>query len=167
MGCDDYTPILPHWTGPEWVEVRSGLGADSNKQQLRGKRQICDNLLLYESDVMQGGGYVVSISLVLFLCMSHLYPLLPHLQRWAGIIYMVIFTFQSPDIGHALWGQADGNNPTLSPALQYRKSQRGRCPNVITSALPRHCGDNQKVLALHHSLAIPQMAPRPEVTCFT
>ena len=25
---------------------------------------ICNNLLLYESDVMQGGGYVVSISLV-------------------------------------------------------------------------------------------------------
>ena len=28
------------------------------------KRQICNNLLLYESDVMQGGGYAVSISLV-------------------------------------------------------------------------------------------------------
>ena len=48
----------------EWAEVRSGLGADSNKQQLRGKRLICNNLLLYESDVIQGGGYVVSISLV-------------------------------------------------------------------------------------------------------
>ena len=24
-----------------------------------------------------------------------------------------------------LWGQADGNNPTLSPALHYRKSHRG------------------------------------------
>ena len=49
-----------------------------------------------------------------------------------------------------LLGQADGNNPTLSPALHYRKSHRGKCPNVKTPAVPRYCGDNQKVLALHH-----------------
>ena len=30
----------------------------------------------------------------------------------------------------------------------------GKCPNVITPALTRHCTDNQKVLALHHSPAI-------------
>ena len=64
MGSDEYAPVLPHWTGPEWAEVRSGLKADSKIQQLRGKRQICNNLLLYESDVMQWGGYAVSISLV-------------------------------------------------------------------------------------------------------
>ena len=46
-----------------------------------------------------------------------------------------------------LWGQADGNNPTLSPALNYRKSHRGKCPNVKTPAVPRYCGDNRKVLA--------------------
>ena len=33
-------------------------------QQLKGKMKICNNLLLYESDVMQGGCYAVSISLV-------------------------------------------------------------------------------------------------------
>ena len=64
MGWDGYALVLPHWTGPEWAEVRSGLEADSNIQQLRGKRQICNNSLLYESDVMQGGGYAVSIYLV-------------------------------------------------------------------------------------------------------
>ena len=36
----------------------------------------------------------------------------------------------------------------------------GRFPNVITPALPRHCEDNQKVLALHHSLAIPPLSPK-------
>ena len=55
-----------------------------------------------------------------------------------------------------LWGQADGNNPTLSPALHYRKFHRGKCPNVKTPAVPRYCGDNQKVLALHHS---PPLSP--------
>ena len=39
-----------------------------------------------------------------------------------------------------LWGQAEGNNPTLSPALHYRKSHRGKCPNVKTPAVPRYCG---------------------------
>ena len=47
---------------------------------------------------------------------------------WAGIM---IFTFQSPGISPALWGQADGNNPALCSTL-YRKSQQGTCPNVIT-----------------------------------
>ena len=36
-----------------------------------------------------------------------------------------IVTFHRPGISPALWGQADGNNPTLSPALHYRKSHRG------------------------------------------
>ena len=58
-------PVLPNLTDPEWAVVRYGLGDDSNKQQLRGKRQICNNLLLYESDVMQGvAACAVSISLV-------------------------------------------------------------------------------------------------------
>ena len=81
------------------------------------------------------------------VCTSHLYPLLPHEDSGPS------------DISPALWGQAEGNNPTLNPALHYRKSQRGRCPNVITPPLPWHCGDNQKVLALHQSLAIPPLSP--------
>ena len=92
----------------------------------------------------------------IWLCTSHLYPLLPHLQGWAGI---VTFTFQSPCTSFARWGQYDGDNPTLSPTLHYRKSHWGKCPNVITLTLPRHCGDNQKVLVLHHSLAIPRLSP--------
>ena len=77
----------------------------------------------------------------------------PPPTEMAGIV-----TFQSPGISPALWGQADGNNPTLSPALHYRKSHRGKCLNFITPALLRHCGDNQKVLALNHSLAIPLLS---------
>ena len=80
------------------------------------------------------------------LCTSHLYPLLPHLRGWAGIM---VFTFQSPGISPALWGQADGNNPALCPTLHNRKSQQGKCPNVITPTLPRHCGDNHKVIVRH------------------
>ena len=38
-----------------------------------------------------------------------MYPLLPHLLGWVGIM-----TFQSPGINPALWGQADGNNLALS-----------------------------------------------------
>ena len=67
----------------------------------------------------------------------------------------MIFTFQSPGISPALWGQADGNNPARCPTLHNRKSQQGKCPNVITPSLPRHCGDNQKVyscpMKTHHS----------------
>ena len=67
----------------------------------------------------------------------------------------MIFTFQSPGISSAWWRQADGNNPAICPALHNRKSHRGKCPNVITPALPRHCGDYKKVFALHLSPAIP------------
>ena len=67
--------------------------------------------------------------------------------------------FQSPGINPALWGQADGNKPTLSPILHYRKTHRGKFPNVLTLAFPWHWGDNQKVLALHHSPAIPPLSP--------
>ena len=63
-------------------------------------------------------------------------------------------------VSPALWGQADGNIPTLSPALHYRKSHQGKCPNVLTPALPWYCGDNQKVLALHYSTAIPPLSGR-------
>ena len=58
-----------------------------------------------------------------------------------------------------IWGQADGNNPALCPALHNRKSHRGKCPNVLTPALPRHCRDNQKVIALD-SLAFPCLSPK-------
>ena len=44
-------------------------------------------------------------------------------------------------------GQADGNNSALCPTLHNRKSQQGKCPYVITPTLPRHCGDNQKVIS--------------------
>ena len=54
-----------------------------------------------------------------------------------------------------MWGQADGYNPALSPTLHNRKFHRGKVPNVKAPAIPRHCGDNQKVIALHLSPAIP------------
>ena len=44
------------------------------------------------------------------------------------------FIFQSPGISPALWGQANGNNPTLSPVLHYRRYHEGRFPNVIAPA---------------------------------
>ena len=67
----------------------------------------------------------------------------------------MIFIFQSPGISPALLGQADGNNPALCPTLHNRKSQQDKCPNVITPTLPRHCGDNQKVIVQHLTPAIP------------
>ena len=90
------------------------------------------------------------------LCTSHLYSLLPHLRGWPGIM---IFTFQSPGLSPALWGQAEGNNPALCPILHNRKSKQGKCPNVITPTLPRHCGDNQKVIVQHLTPAIPRLSP--------
>ena len=36
--------------------VLSGLEVGSNKQQLRGRRKIYNNLLKYEFDEVQGGG---------------------------------------------------------------------------------------------------------------
>ena len=80
----------------------------------------------------------------------------PHLRGWAGIIS---FTFQSPGISPALWGQADGNSPALYPTLHNRKSQHGKCPNVITPTLPRHFGDNQNVIVQHLTPAIPRLSP--------
>ena len=82
-----------------------------------------------------------------------MYPLLPHLLGWAGIM-----TFQSPGINPALWGQADGNNLALCPTLHNRKSHRGKCPYVIAPTLLLLWGDHQKVIALHLSLAIPRLS---------
>ena len=80
----------------------------------------------------------------------------PHLRGWAGII---IFTFQSPGISPALWGQADGNNLSLCPTLHNRKSQQGKCPNVITShtspALRRQSKSNWSAPHSCYSTAIP------------
>ena len=76
----------------------------------------------------------------------------PHLRGWAVIM---IFTFQSPGISPALWGQANGNNPALFPTLHNRKSQQGKCPNVIRP----HCGDNQIVIVQHLTPAIPRLSP--------
>ena len=42
----------------------------------------------------------------------------------------------------------------LAPPYTNRKSHRGKGPNVKTPAIPRYCGDNQKVIALHLSPAI-------------
>ena len=50
--------------GLNMLTPQNELEADSNKRQLRGKRQICNNLFLYESDVMQGGGFAMLFSLV-------------------------------------------------------------------------------------------------------
>ena len=72
---------------------------------------------------------------------------------------IMIFTFQSPSISPTLWGQADGNNPAVCPTLHNRKSQLGKCPNDITPTLPRHCGDNQKVIVQHLTPAIPRLSP--------
>ena len=80
----------------------------------------------------------------------------PHLRGCAGIM---IFTFQSPGISHALWGQAGGIKPALCLTLHNRKSQQGKCLNVTTPSLPRHCSDNQKVIALHLTPAIPRLSP--------
>ena len=87
------------------------------------------------------------------LCTSHLYPLLPHLRGWAGI---VTFTFQRPctsgGTSPGQWGQHDGNNvnPTHSPALHY--GQVSKCYNAGTAGIIK------KVLALHHSPAIPPLS---------
>ena len=70
----------------------------------------------------------------------------------------MVFTFQSPGISPALWGQADGNDPALRSILHNRKSQQGKCPNVITPTLPRHYGDNQKVIVQHLTPAIPRLS---------
>ena len=61
------------------------------------------------------------------------------------------FTFQGPGMSPVLLGQADGYNPSLSHTLHNRKFHQGKGPNVK----PRHCGNNQKVIAVHLSPAIP------------
>ena len=62
---------------------------------------------------------------------------------------IISFHFQSPGISPALWGQADDNKPALRPALHKTKSHWVKFLNIITPALPQHCGDNKKVAALH------------------
>ena len=68
----------------------------------------------------------------------------PHLRGWAG---KMIFTFQSPGTSPALWGQADVNNPALCPTLHNRKSQQGKCPNIITPHSPGTAGTIKKYLS--------------------
>ena len=67
--------------------------------------------------------------------------------------------FYSPGISPTRWGQANGNNPTLSPALHYRKSHQGKCPNVNPPTPHTHFSGTavtiKKVFALRHSPAIP------------
>ena len=65
----------------------------------------------------------------------------PPPRGWAGIM---VFTFQSPGISPALWGQADDNNPALCPTLHNRKSQQGKCPNVIPLHFPGTAGTIKK-----------------------
>ena len=83
------------------------------------------------------------------LCTMYLYP--------TGMGRDNDFQFSEPWYIHSLLGQADGNNSALCPALHNTKSHRGKCPNVITHALSRHCGDNQKVIDLHLNPAIPRL----------
>ena len=71
-----------------------------------------------------------------------------------------IMTFQIPGISPAMWGAADGNNPILSPTLQNRKSHREKFPLLKPWYFPGTAGiNNQKVIALHLSLAIPIAIP--------
>ena len=92
---------------------------------------------------------------MLNLCSSHLYPRPQiegiHVYWQKGIMTSL---FRAPGISPALWGQAYGYNHALSPTLHRRKSHRGKGPIVKPLAIPWHCGDNQKVMALHLSLAI-------------
>ena len=55
---------------------------------------------------------------------------------------------------------SDGNNPALSPALQLRKSDRGRGLNVKPPAISKHFRDNKKVITPHISPAIPPLSCR-------
>ena len=69
------------------------------------------------------------------------------------------FHFSEPWYKSRLWGQADDNNPCLSPALHNRKSHLVKFLNEVTPALPRPRGDNQKVITVHLSPAIQQLSP--------
>ena len=80
----------------------------------------------------------------------------PHVRGWAGIM---IFHFSEPWYKPCTAGTADGYNPALSPTLHNRKFHRGKVLNVKAPAIPWHCGDNQKVIALHLSPAIPRLSP--------
>ena len=77
------------------------------------------------------------------------------------------FHFPEPWYKSALWGQADGNNPALCPSIHNRKSQQGKCPNFITPTLPRHCGDNQKVIIQQLTPAIPRQIKPNGVAFFS
>ena len=69
----------------------------------------------------------------------------------------MIFTFQSPGISPALWGQADGNNPAVCPTLRNRKSQQGMCPNNphTSPTLRGQSKSNYPALYPGYSTAIP------------
>ena len=68
----------------------------------------------------------------------------PHLRGWAGIMG---FHFPEPWYKPALLGKADDNNPALCPTLHNRKSQQGKCPNVIPPHFPGTAGTIKKVLS--------------------
>ena len=63
-------------------------------------------------------------------------------------------------IGVTPRGQTGGKNSALCPALPNRKYPWGKDPNGKRPAFPLHCGDTQKVIALHFSPAIPHPSPK-------
>ena len=96
---------------------------------------------------------------MLNLCTSHLYPR-PQIEGipvyWQKQKGIMTFHFSEPwykpcPVGTSLWLQPCS---CLSPTLHKRKSHRGKGPIVKPLAIPWHCRDNKKVMALHLSLAI-------------
>ena len=72
------------------------------------------------------------------------------------------FTFQSPGKAPPCGDNMMVTSQLLALSYTTEKSHRGKCPNVIIHTA-RHCGDNQKVLALHHSPAIPLLSQQDNV----
>ena len=83
-----------------------------------------------------------------------------YLGRWTGIL----FSIRSPGNSPTVWGQADGNNPALRPTLRNRRPHQSKGSNDKPPTPPWNCGDNQKVIALHLSSAIPWLSPWMHMT---
>ena len=121
-------------------------------QALRSYTSLCQIVIYLVSTAATAS---ISAIYAPVICI-HCPPPPPHLWGWAGIMG---FHFPEPCYKPALWGKADDNNPALCPTLHNRKSQQGKCLIVITPTLPRHCGDNQKVIVQHLTPAIPRLSP--------
>ena len=53
------------------------------------------------------------------------------------------FHFPEPCYKPALWGKVDDKNPALCPTLHNKKSQQGKCPNVIPYTSPAMRGQSK------------------------